>query len=73
MIFLEQGADLKLKADSGSNIMTFGGEAFPEKRHMWWNFVSSSKERIEEAKKQWTEQKFDPVVNETEFIPLPSR
>ncbi len=40
-------------------------------RHIWWNFVSSSKDRIEQAKADWKEGRFDPVPGETEFIPLP--
>jgi redox-sensitive bicupin YhaK (pirin superfamily) len=47
------------------------GEPFPEKRTVWWNFVSTDKERIEQAKIDWAEGRFDPVINETEFIPLP--
>ena len=42
-------------------------------RHIWWNFVSSSRERIEQAKTDWREMRFDAVPGETEFIPLPGR
>lgn len=51
--------------------MIFGGEMFPEGRHVWWNFVSSSKKRIEEAKQSWKNGEFPAVVNETLYIPLP--
>ncbi len=51
--------------------MIFGGEVFPEKRNIWWNFVSSDKEKIEKAKKMWINQEFAPVINEDEYIPLP--
>lgn len=47
-----------------------GGRSVGE-RHMFWNFVSSRKERIEEAKKDWQEEKFDQVPGETDRIPLP--
>lgn len=47
-----------------------GGKPFAEPRHIWWNFVSSSKERIEEAKQNWREQKLK-VVDEASYIPLP--
>jgi redox-sensitive bicupin YhaK (pirin superfamily) len=40
-------------------------------RTVWWNFVSSSKERIEQAKDDWRNKRFDAVPGETEFIPLP--
>jgi len=43
-------------------------------RYIWWNFVSSRKERIEQAKAEWKERRFDIVPgDETEFIPLPER
>jgi hypothetical protein len=40
-------------------------------RYIWWNFVSSRKERIEQAKADWRAGRFDPLPGETEFIPLP--
>jgi len=40
---------------------------------MWWNFVSSSKDRIEQAKQDWLEDRFGKIEGETEFIPLPDR
>ena len=48
-----------------------GGDALEGPRHIWWNFVSSSKERIEQAKQDWKTGKFAPVPREHEFIPLP--
>ena len=62
-----------LKAgDAGCHVMVFGGAAIGSKRHVWWNFVSSSKERIEQAKEEWKTGKFDIVPgDEEEFIPLP--
>ena len=50
--------------------MVIGGEPLG-KRHIYWNFVSSSKERIEQAKSDWRERKFGEVPGEAEFIPLP--
>jgi redox-sensitive bicupin YhaK (pirin superfamily) len=52
-------------------MMFLGGEALEGPRHIWWNFVSSSKERIEQAKEDWKRGRFAHVPNETEFIPLP--
>ncbi|MBU4527714.1 MAG: pirin family protein [Hoeflea sp.] len=57
----------------GARMMLFGGESIPTKRHIWWNFVSSSKERIEQAKAEWRTGRFDIVPgDEEEFIPLPA-
>lgn len=57
-----------------STIYIFGGEPFPEKRFIDWNFVSSSKELIEEAKQKWKAQTFPKIKgDETEFIPYPTR
>ena len=56
-----------------STIYIFGGDAFPEERFIDWNFVSSSKERIEEAKQKWATQSFAKIKgDETEFIPYPN-
>jgi redox-sensitive bicupin YhaK (pirin superfamily) len=54
-------------------IYIFGGEPFPEERFIYWNFVASSKELIEEAKERWLKQEFKPVPGETDFVPLPER
>ena len=54
-----------------TTIYIFGGDAFPESRYIHWNFVSSERELIEQAKHDWLEQKFPKVPNETEFVPLP--
>lgn len=56
-----------------TTIYIFGGEAFPEERFIYWNFVASSKELIEEAKEKWLKQEFDVVPGETDFVPLPER
>ena len=56
-----------------STIYIFGGDAFPEERFIDWNFVSSSKERIEESKQKWATQSFAKIKgDETEFIPYPN-
>lgn len=63
-------AAMTLTADEESLVMVVGGEPLGE-RHIYWNFVSSSKERIEQAKSDWRERKFGEIPGETEFIPLP--
>ena len=61
-----------LESKSGARVMLLGGEAFETKRHAWWNFVSSSRERINQAKEDWREGRFPKVPgDEEEFIPLP--
>ena len=52
-------------------VLLFGGEPMDGPRHLWWNFVSSSAERIEQAKADWRARRFPAVPGETEFIPQP--
>ena len=63
--------DITTGASDSARLMLLGGEPLDGKRHIWWNFVSSSRERIEQAKEDWREGRFAPVPEETEFIPLP--
>ena len=71
MAVFAAGTEITLQALADSRVMLLGGAAMDGKRHIWWNFVSSSKERIEQAKADWAEGRFDAVPGETEFIPLP--
>lgn len=64
------GKAMTLVADEQSRVMVIGGEPVG-KRHIFWNFVSSSKERIEQAKSDWRAGKFGEIPGEHEFIPLP--
>ena len=66
------GKTVRLEATEESHVMVIGGANLGE-RHLWWNLVSSSKERIEQAKQDWQQNRFDPVPGEDEFIPLPSK
>ena len=69
---LAPGAALSLTSEGGGRVMLLGGEAFTTQRHVWWNFVSSSCERIREAKRDWDEGRFPKVPgDEDDFIPLP--
>jgi redox-sensitive bicupin YhaK (pirin superfamily) len=54
-----------------STVYVFGGEPFPEERFIYWNFVATSKERIEQAKEKWRNQQFGTIPGETGFVPLP--
>jgi redox-sensitive bicupin YhaK (pirin superfamily) len=72
MAVLRPGADLEIRATAQSRVMLVGGAALDGERFMEWNFVSSSKERIERAKADWREGRFPKVPgDEAEFIPLP--
>ena len=70
---LAPGAAMTLAATRRSRLMLLGGEAFATPRHVWWNFVSSSRERINQAKSDWQAGSF-PLVpgDEHEFIPIPA-
>ena len=60
------------RREQGAHFMLFGGASLGSKRYIWWNFVSSSQERIEQAKEEWKTGRFDIVPgDEEEFIPLP--
>ncbi len=56
---------------ANTTVYIFGGEVFPEERFINWNFVSSSKERLQQAKEDWIAQRFPKVPDETEFVPYP--
>ena len=71
MAVFEPGSKPVLRANSDARLMLVGGAPLDGDRHLWWNFVSSSRERIERAKRDWAEGRFAPVPGETEFIPLP--
>jgi redox-sensitive bicupin YhaK (pirin superfamily) len=71
LVVLDRGVSHKVRAKSPVKAMFVGGEPLDARRHMWWNFVSSSQERIEQAKLDWKEGRFGQIAGETEFIPLP--
>ena len=72
LYILKPGHAMTLRAESDARVMLLGGEAFTTPRHVWWNFVSSSRERINEAKHDWKERKFPLVPGDSEeFIPIP--
>ncbi|MEE4206073.1 MAG: pirin-like C-terminal cupin domain-containing protein, partial [Erythrobacter sp.] len=71
---LAPGKAMRLTSEKGARVMLLGGEAFATKRHVFWNFVSSSRDRIEQAKEDWRAGSFPRVPgDEAEFIPLPDR
>lgn len=62
--------EVRLRAAEESRVMVIGGDPLGE-RHLWWNFVSSSTERLERAKRDWKDGRFATVPGDPEFIPLP--
>ncbi len=72
LVVLDRGARHVLRAKTPLKAMLFGGEPLDAPRHMWWNFVSSSKERIEQAKRDWDDGRFGLIPgDDQERIPLP--
>ena len=72
LYILKPGQAMTLRAESDARVMLLGGEAFTTPRHVWWNFVSSSRDRINEAKADWKDRKFPLVPGDSkEFIPIP--
>jgi redox-sensitive bicupin YhaK (pirin superfamily) len=71
LVVFKPEAEIVVKATGPTRLMLIGGEPLPEQRHIYWNFASSSKERIEQAKEDWRLGCFPEIAGETEFIPLP--
>jgi hypothetical protein len=72
MLVFRDGTPGQIRALEPSRIMLLGGAPLDGERHIWWNFVSSSPERIEQARGDWRERRFPKVPgDELEFIPLP--
>ena len=69
---LRPGDRITVKATRPSRLMFLGGAALEGPRYVWWNFVSSRKERIEQAKEEWKSGRFALIPgDDNEFIPLP--
>ena len=72
MLVFTPGADVRLRAETASRVVLIGGAPIDGNRHIWWNFVASSKERIERAKRDWKDGRFPKVPgDDVEFVPLP--
>jgi len=73
LLVIKPGASLTVSAanGAGARVMLLGGEPMDGPRYLTWNFVSSSEDRIEQAKEDWRARRFADVPGETEFIPLP--
>ena len=74
LLVFKPGDTVTVSAASNAHFVLLGGAAMDGPRHIWWNFVSSRKERIEEAKAEWKAGRFGTVPgDEIEFIPLPEK
>ena len=74
LLVLNTKHDLKITALEDSRVLLIGGDTMDGERYIWWNFVSSSKDRIEQAKSDWKNGKFSKVPgDEEEYIPLPDK
>jgi redox-sensitive bicupin YhaK (pirin superfamily) len=72
LLVFRPGDRIVVRSERGASFMLFGGASLGSRRYIWWNFVSSSRERIEQAKEEWKSRRFDIVPgDEEEFIPLP--
>lgn len=72
MLALEKDEEVTLYANAPARVMLLGGAKLDGERYIWWNFVSSSKDRIERAKEEWRDGKFGLIPgDDKEFIPLP--
>ncbi|WP_018426799.1 pirin family protein [Hoeflea sp. 108] len=72
LLVFRPGDEIVVSSETGAHFMLFGGASLGTRRYIWWNFVSSSRERIEQAKNEWKTGRFDIVPgDEEEFIPLP--
>jgi redox-sensitive bicupin YhaK (pirin superfamily) len=71
-VVFAKGADIVLEAKTDSHLVVVGGETMDGPRHIWWNLVSSSQDRIEQAKADWKAARFPTIPgDDKEFIPLP--
>ena len=73
LLVFKPGDAITLVAAEPARLLLLGGEPMDGPRHIWWNFVSSRADRIEQAKADWKAGRFSPVPGESEFIPLPER
>ncbi|ODU54858.1 MAG: hypothetical protein ABS99_08560 [Acetobacteraceae bacterium SCN 69-10] len=71
LLVFRPGDAITLRATEPSRVLLLGGEPMDGPRHIWWNFVSSSQDRIDAAKADWKSGRFAPVPDDREFIPLP--
>jgi redox-sensitive bicupin YhaK (pirin superfamily) len=72
LVVLRPRHPVTVRADGAARVLLLGGEPLDGPRHLWWNFVSSSTERIEQAKEDWRQGRLGSVAGDPEYIPLPT-
>lgn len=70
MLLAKPGAPCQFDLEAGSHLLVFGGDPFPEERFIYWNFVTSTQERLEQAKQDWQTGKFKLIPGEGDPIRL---
>jgi redox-sensitive bicupin YhaK (pirin superfamily) len=65
--------ECRVNVKSDSRLLVFGGQALPEKRYLYWNFVSSNRDKIDQAKEMWENKEFPKVPGDNTYIPLPKK
>jgi redox-sensitive bicupin YhaK (pirin superfamily) len=74
LIVFRAGGAASIEATEAARVVLIGGAPLDGERHIWWNFVSSSPERLERAKADWRERRFGSIPgDDQEWIPLPER
>lgn len=71
LMVTKEGSSCAFTIEKGSHIMLLGGEPYPEERHIYWNFVSTDKEKIEAAKAKWKKRDFPIIPHDEGYVPLP--
>jgi redox-sensitive bicupin YhaK (pirin superfamily) len=71
MAVLEAGSPSSVSSDAHTRFVVIGGEALAEPVHMWWNFVSTDRQRIAEAAARWEERKFPEIAGEKDLVRMP--
>jgi len=72
ILVAKNGNLCRFTMEAGTTVYLFGGEPLPEERHIYWNFVASDMELIEQAKRNWADQQFPEIAGETGHVPLPA-
>jgi redox-sensitive bicupin YhaK (pirin superfamily) len=73
MLISKSDDECEIAMSKDTQLLLFGGEALPEERFLLWNFVSHSKERLQQAKQDWIDEKFPKVPGDNTYIPFPGK
>ncbi len=71
LMVTKEGSPCSFRLTAGSHVILLGGAPYPEERHIYWNFVSSSREKIEAAKTRWAAHAFPKIPHDEGYVPLP--